>query len=276
MAQAVIVHDGAAMSALCVARVPQRAAARSAIAEGLRKKGLEGQITFLDSSVDLTLDEARRVADALQEGETWIRTFGWDDPRSLKDHLAFSTAPALQPAPRPISDIQGLLFGSTGREVAPSADHSYAVLDAASVFGLPERLENSGLEHACLFSGNAARDYGASAPWLVRLVPDHALTRSLTGTRDGDPLGWKAGPGLMIRSPLSLEGLRRHLRRFTMVGDETGRKRLYFRFYDPRVFRTLIAGAPAATRVRFACGIRQIICPDLNGQVLVFERMATA
>lgn len=75
-----------------------------------------------------------------------------------------------------------------------------------------------------------------------------------------------------MRSPLSLEGLRRHFRRFTMLYDQTTRKRQYFRFYDPRVFRTVIVNARPEMAARFMRGIRMIACPDKDGQALIFAR----
>lgn len=269
-------HDGAQMSSLGVARIPQRLAAKSALRQLLQGRGLDGEVEVLGSSLDMHMHEAEAMASALKPGEATIRGFGWDNSRDLTERATPDVdPPGLQGSPRPPRQIADLLFAPVDRANSqapcPAINHVYAVLDAASVFGLPELLESSGLEHDCLYAGKAARDYGASAPWLVRLSPDHTLTRSLLDTGPSKTLGWAAEPGLLIRSPLSLKGLRRHLRRFTMIHNSETRKRLYFRFYDPRVFRTVIVGAKRDFVVQFMQGIGMIVCPDKHGQALIFS-----
>lgn len=270
-------HGGAQMSSLGVARIPQRLAAKSALRQLLQGRGLDGEIELLGSSLDIQMHDAEAMASALKPGEATIRGFGWDNPRDLTERAAPDVnQPGLQGSPRPPGQIADLLFAPADRTdskaTCPAIDHVYAVLDAASVFGLPEILENSGLEHDCLYAGKAARDYGASAPWLVRLSPDHALTRWLLDSGSSKPLGWDAAPGLLIRSPLSLRGLRRQFRRFTMIHNSETQKRLYFRFYDPRVFRTVIIGARPDLVASFMQGIRMIACPDEQGLALIFSR----
>lgn len=272
LARIAISSHGAAMSSLGVARTPQRSAAKSALRRLLQARGLGGEVELLGSSLEIHRHEAERMAVELDAGEAAIRGFGWDDPRDLAAHAGLAEAPRLQGLARPPDELAALLFAPDDQAFHPAADHVYAVLDAARVFGLPEILEGSGLEHDCLYAGKAARDYGASAPWLVRLNADHALTRSLLDERSGRPLGWPAAPGLLIRSPLSLDGLRRQFRRFTMIHDQETQKRLYFRFYDPRVFRTVITGAPPDPVSQFMRGIRMIACADERGQALIFAR----
>ena len=108
----------------------------------------------------------------------------------------------------------------------------YAVLDAGRVFGLPERLETSGLEHSCLYEDDAGLE--DVAPWLVSLQTDTSFCRSLFMAGDAPGCLWSREPGIFVRTTMPLARLRKHLRRFTRVMDETGRKRL-FRFWDPRV-----------------------------------------
>ena len=96
------------------------------------------------------------------------------------------------------------LFGQPevieGRSVLPL--HTYAVLDAAKAFGLPEMLEASGLDHACLFQGVAAADYRDAAPWLVRLEDGHRFTRGLftRGDRPLGDVGYRAGGRSAVRA----------------------------------------------------------------------------
>ena len=112
--------------------------------------------------------------------------------------------------------------------------HTYAVLDAAKVQGLPEMLETSGLDHACLFQGAAAEDYGDVAPWIVRLEEGHRLTRGLFTQGDAPWDMWETEPGIFLRSATSLDARRNHLRKFTKVRDENG-KWVFLRYWEPRV-----------------------------------------
>lgn len=131
--------------------------------------------------------------------------------------------------------LAGPLFGTAGALI-----HSYALLDAARAPGLPELLETSRLEHLCLFRG--ARDQvGQAAPWLVRLEPDHKLTRNLLRASDRPWHLWGKDCGIFLRSDASLSQLVSHFRRFTRVRDHRNRW-VFFRFWDPLVAATFFSG----------------------------------
>ena len=141
------------------------------------------------------------------------------------------------------------LFGQPGiidgRAVLPL--HTYAVLDAAKLPGLPEMLEASGLDHACLFLGIAAKDYRDVAPYLVRLQEGHGFTRKLFSQGDAPWEMWDAGLGIFLRSQGTLDELRRHLRKFTRVQDDRagGAAWVYLRFWEPTLLTVLAARAAA-------------------------------
>lgn len=130
--------------------------------------------------------------------------------------------------------LYAMLFGqpdaADGGAVAPL--HTYAVLDAAKVSGLPEMLETSGLEHACLFQGDAADTLRDVAPWIVRLEDGARLTRCLFTKGDAPWQMWDNEPGIFLRSTETLQNVRRHLRKFTNVQDEDSTS-YYFRFWEP-------------------------------------------
>lgn len=116
--------------------------------------------------------------------------------------------------------------------------HSYALLDAAKIMHLSDRLAASGLSHRCLYQGDAADNYGDAAPWLVQLEDGNAFTRNLfTATDEPDNLWW-SDPGIFIRSRSGLDDLRGHLRKFTRLQDEQG-KWFYFRFWEGWHFHVL-------------------------------------
>ena len=110
---------------------------------------------------------------------------------------------------------------------APGA-HTYAIIDAARIPGFDAGIMAEGQETACLFAGQAERDLGSSAPHLFALDANSRLTRRLF-----DPKGlWGARSHVLLRSPHDLATVRAHLRRFTQIADERG-KRYFLRFYCP-------------------------------------------
>lgn len=108
---------------------------------------------------------------------------------------------------------------------------TYAILDAAKVANLPELLERSGLEHRCLFKGDAYDELKNVAPWIVRLDGDENFTRNLFTRSDASWHLWDKEPGIYVRSRCDLNDLWRHLRKFTRVQDDDGQW-FYFRFWE--------------------------------------------
>ena len=169
--------------------------------------------------------------------------------------------------------IEPLLFAGP----APGqglTDHAYAIIDANRVFGLAQRLETSGLRHRCLYKGAAARDYGDSAPWLVELLPCHALTRLLftDDPRKGGARLWADQTASFLVSPLGLDAMQAHLRHFTMIIDPDRNKRFYFRFYAPEIMRSVIAELPDDRLQSLGAGVRRFICHDGADGALLLER----
>lgn len=160
-------------------------------------------------------------------------------------------------APPPPPDAEGLAvlparLAARGR--------LYALLDGAALFGLPDRLAVSGLDWRCLFQGEAARTHADAAPYLVELRAGNALTGRLLDAGSGGRAFNVTTPlahALFIASEVSLNGLWRHLRKFTMLPGPNGR-RLFFRFYDPAVFRAFIPGMAPADLAQFARGMDAI------------------
>lgn len=112
--------------------------------------------------------------------------------------------------------------------------HTYAVLDAAKIMNLLEILDASGLEHRCLFQGQAFDDLKDVAPWVVRLEDGHAFTRNLFTQSDAPWHLWQAEPGIYCRSHATLDDIWRHFRKFTRVQDENG-DWFFCRFWEPRI-----------------------------------------
>lgn len=135
--------------------------------------------------------------------------------------------------------VPHLLYDALFGPCEDDAVNSFAVLDAASVDGLPEMLEASGLEHVCLFQGKAADELGDAAPWLVRLEPESALTRRLFTSGQTPWHLWGKISGSYMCFAGSCRDLAKHLRYFTRLPDENG-KWYYFRYWDPPVIEVIL------------------------------------
>lgn len=178
-------------------------------------------------------------------------------------------APA-QDSARLVAQLSALTFGDSRTgwpDEAPSA--SFALLDAARLEGLPEILAVSDLEHTPLFRGHAQQELRDVAPWLVRLAPDHQLTRQLlTPTQPGGPHWhrWGLGAVTLIRSTAELPQLLRHFRKYTRIFDDHGARWNYFRFYAPETLRGLIANMEPDAFASFAAPVQMFITEGRHGQ----------
>src|SRR5262249_7801469 len=110
----------------------------------------------------------------------------------------------------------------------------YGVLDAARDERALVLLRESIDEFCSLYDGPQGHALAAVAPYLVRFSPNSRLLRALL--EEGLGGSW----GIYAAASAQLVAVRRHFRRFLMVEDETNGKRLYFRFYDPRVLRDFL------------------------------------
>jgi hypothetical protein len=115
--------------------------------------------------------------------------------------------------------------------------HVFAILDGAGIPDLLEQLETAAPEHVCLYRGELSEDLASAAPYLVRLLPDTPFTEWLLLE------GWGEHWGIFLRTKGDLKETRKHARTLLMVKGPDG-ERLYFRFFDPRVFAMFL---PVAT-----------------------------
>ncbi len=109
----------------------------------------------------------------------------------------------------------------------------YAILDGARDTRIYSRLAEGEVEAVSLFRGEQAIELVDVAPYLIPLQPDAPLTEWLF------TYGWGNSWGIIVESPADLGELKRHFRSLIMVYDPEG-KPLYFRYYDPRVFRVYL------------------------------------
>lgn len=163
--------------------------------------------------------------------------------------------------------------------IAEEPTYVYAILDAARDERIYPALLEADSEYYCLYRGDVAEELAEVAPYLVALEPQAPFTTWLTSE------GWGDSWGIFLQASASLDELRRHFRRFLMVYDEAG-KPLYFRYYDPRVWRTYLptcnAEELAAVFGPVACYVLEDVEPNVllrfrvsSGSLLQEERRLT-
>jgi hypothetical protein len=107
----------------------------------------------------------------------------------------------------------------------------WMIVDSARdrrIFGL--LLECFYSRHTCLFVGKLAPELEMAAPYLLQLECDDAKTRRFLSC------AWGNSWGVFLKCDTRQDALRRSLRSFLTVQDPQ-RRRLLFRYYDPRVLR---------------------------------------
>jgi hypothetical protein len=115
------------------------------------------------------------------------------------------------------------------REIARQENlRFFLLLDSARSLRLPELLRDTEVEGSCLFPGEVPEVLRDAAPFLVELVPRSELVRAFLHE------GWTDHWGVALSTRLDFSSLRRHFRNLLKIKTDDGRK-LYFRYYDPRV-----------------------------------------
>jgi len=109
--------------------------------------------------------------------------------------------------------------------------------------------------HVCLFAGKLKEPVEQTAPYLVELTKDTPLRNIWRDT------GWGKSWGILLRSNLELNDLRKHLRKFLLAQLPDGGMVL-FRFYDPRVWRTYWPSCTEDEKSMWLQGIESIVAED--------------
>lgn len=159
----------------------------------------------------------------------------------------------------------------------PAPLHTYAILDAAKVTGLPELLEASELEHRCLFKGEAFDALKDVAPWVVKMEEASSFTRNVFTLSDASWHMWAKEPGIYIRSRGTLNDIWAHFRKLTRVRDEQGNW-FYFRFWEAGVSALFFGGNPNSvqeTGAKFGDAVIRIMCHSKKGCLTVIEPSAS-
>lgn len=146
----------------------------------------------------------------------------------------------------------------------------YGVFDAARDPRISILLSEGIDDHASLYEGDAGAALDDVAPFLVSFVAGSRLLERLVTE------GWGRGWGIFASSSMSKKDVRRHFRRFLMVRDEATHARMYFRFYDPRVFREFHKVATPRQRDELMGGLSEIVLEAADGAPLRLAPTSTA
>jgi hypothetical protein len=166
--------------------------------------------------------------------------------------------PATQPIQDPIAEALRLIH--------PREGDAYAILDAARAGRVLRLLKSTNLDRLILYEGEIDPLIAEVAPYLVR------LTKGSTDTRRIVEAAWGNSWGVFLSSRASIEAARRHLRIFLTVMTEQ-RKKLLFRFYDPRVLRPYLPSCtPAELNTFFGPVDQYLVEGEDPGEAQVHKR----
>ena len=215
-----------------------------------------------------------RVRDRRGAGGTWldgqpvsegeVKSGGWIRAGSTL-FLVFLEGVTEVPGPADPPEIAARkerALGALRTETAPL----FALLDAARDRRILELLRGSVEEHRSLYDGLTGEALTWVAPHLVSLPRDGELLERLVRE------GWGASWGVYLTSERSFAETRRCCRRLLKVDvEEPGERlrRLYLRFYDPRVLRELLPMCTARQRAEMFEGIGQYVTEGEDGEVIL-------
>lgn len=147
------------------------------------------------------------------------------------------------------------------------AEPLFALVDAARDPRVRQLLQESVDEYKSLYDGLKGEALGNVAPYLVSLSRDSALLERLVHE------GWARSWGVYLTSRASFDEVRRHFRRILLVElEQTGHptRRVYFRFYDPRVLRDFLPECTSRQKPKMYGSNACFLLEGANGEILRF------
>jgi len=110
----------------------------------------------------------------------------------------------------------------------------YGLFDSARDRDILPLLKGSGEKCQSLFQGTRGDLLADVAPWLVKFSENSGFLKKFMEK------GWGNSWGIFFAGEADFAMTRRHFRQFLFVDEMENGNRLYFRFYDPRVFRMIL------------------------------------
>jgi pSer/pThr/pTyr-binding forkhead associated (FHA) protein len=135
----------------------------------------------------------------------------------------------------------------------------YAVVDGARDRRILELAQQHVEPHQSLYEGLEGETFEGMAPYLVGpMRKDSELLDRLV--REGFGNRW----GIYCSSRLKFADVRRHFRRFLMVEIEPANSQVYFRFYDPGVFRVFWPTCSDGQKASLTDGLEAVFVEEKN------------
>lgn len=143
-----------------------------------------------------------------------------------------------------------------------SGERVYAILDAAVDDRIPAVLQAYDTEHASLYDGHRAVQLKSVAPYIAHIPRGSKFLRTVVRE------GWGKNWGVYLTAPVPLVTLRAHLLRFVSFQNAVGQK-YFYRFYDPRVLRSLLSSARPEDSVTLFGPITRFVVEDQSPAVAI-------
>lgn len=158
-----------------------------------------------------------------------------------------------KPLAKPLTDT--FSYAEVAWSDIPAARNLWALIDGVTWEGLSQLIAGSDHDAVCLYTSTDPQSL-AAAPWLVRLDSADGFMKALMQRKP------EQHTGIVFQSPLGLQGLRRHFRRFTMLATPIGGEvPQYFRFYDPRVMLDGLTALDPSVRDQLLRPLRGLFVP---------------
>jgi hypothetical protein len=171
--------------------------------------------------------DGKRVDEAEVKNGGWIVAGGTRFLFRVRSEDLRAELPPAPPGPVPSPEL--LAARREALAVLSREENLFAILDAARDRRIRALLAACEDEHRSLYEGQKGDALAEVAPYLVRIQQGSPLLEVLVND------GWGESWGVYLTSERPFKEVRQRLRRSLMVRDEETGKRLYFRFYDPRV-----------------------------------------
>ena len=207
-----------------------------------------------------TLVGGKPVISQWLENGDWVRAGGTD----FSFHIEASTPPlgrprgaSLESKRRALEELQA--------ERARDDVSLWGIVDAARNDRVLTLLQESVEEHRSLYEGLPGAALDRVAPYTVRFRRDSELLDRLIHE------GWGDAWAVFFTSRETPKEVRRHLRRFLLVEEEDTKKRLYFRYYDPRVLRDFMAIATPRQKSELTSNLERFLFEDAAGSLVTVD-----
>lgn len=142
---------------------------------------------------------------------------------------------------------------------------TYALVDAARDERIYPALLKADCPWLCIYRGDAAVTMAEVAPYLVTLQPRARFTWWLLDN------GWAHSWAVFLHAIVGPDRLQAHFRRLTMAQLPDGKK-VYFRFYDPRVLRIYLPTCTPAELETVFGPVERFVMEDDEGKPAAFAR----